>query len=302
MESFFIVQMQILKMLLFSVLGYILFSVGWLRQRTVNKMSFLLIWIINPIVILLSYQKTFEIFEFKKLFISLISSAFIMAIIFTINSILTDDRVEKVSLAFGNAGFMGIPLVLGIGGLQSVFYLSAYIADFNIFCYTYGIFILSGKSKNISLKNLLNPGFVSVILGLIFYVFSIKIPVFLYKPFKTLTLLNTPIAMIIIGTYFEQIRFKNSLRKKEIYEISFLKLLVFPLVVFVLLKITPFLDFRQKLVILIATGTPTGITIPILVKLYKKDYYYATELVGISTMLSIITLPIIILIGELFLK
>lgn len=294
MENFFIIQVQVLKMLGISLLGYFISNLGWLKKKTIKDLSFLLIWIINPIVIFTSYQKVLEINQLKKLGISLIASALIMIFIFILSGLLTKNKVEKLALGFGNAGFMGIPIVFGISGFNGVFFLSAYIAFFNIFCYTYGIYLISGNSKNISLKSLLNPGFLSVILGLIFYIFSIKTPALIIRSFNFVTNFNTPLAMIILGTFFSKIEISNMIGRKRNYIVSFYKLLLYPLLVLFLLKLIPFLDNIQKLVLLIAIATPTGITIPIIVKMYEEDYVYATELVGLGTILSTFSIPTII--------
>lgn len=293
---------QVTTMYVLIIFGYLLYKTKLLSQTFLSKLTSLLIWVINPMIILSRYQIPFEIDKFRKLGITFLLSMITMIFGFAIAHILKkNEKIEKLALGFGNAGFIGIPLITGILGLDYIFYLSAYLACFNLFSYTYGIYLITSDAKDISFKRIVkNPGVLAVILGIILFLSPIKLPIPIYNLFNHAGKLNTPIAMILLGTYIAKMKIIDIIKNKNIYELSFLKLFIIPVLTLILLKFIPFGNHNIKMIMLIVTATPVGLTVPMFSEIYGGDYIYGAKIVSLSTLLSLFSLPVILYLGSVF--
>ncbi len=300
MQIFSLIGNQIKIMYMLVIFGYLIYKFKLINQNAASKTTSFLVWVVNPLIILASYQTKFEMEKFKNLGIAFFFSFVSMVFVFVFTHVIfkKNTRMERFALGFGNAGFMGIPLVTGILGLENVFYLSAYLACFNLFSYTYGIYLITGDTKNISIGRIIkNPGVITVIAGLVLYAAQLKLPVFLYNTCNFMSNLNTPIAMMLLGTYVAKLNLIEIFFDKKAYYISFLKLLFIPVLVSVLLRFIPFGTHDIKMVILIATATPVALTVPMFSEIYGGDYMYGAKIVSLSTLLSLLNLPIALSIG-----
>ena len=206
-----------------------------------------------------------------------------------------DNGVKNFGAAFSNAGFIGIPLVTAVLGGDSVFFIACIIAELNIFQFTYGVFIMTKKKDVISYKKILtNPILISFVIGI--FIFLLRIPEIdiATQTMSLISGINTPLAMIISGVYLAQADFKLMFSSKDLYLISLVRLVIIPIVTLLFLMILPKDLYTAKLAILIAASAPTGSNVAIYAQQYEKDYSSAVLIVCITTILSIITLPLII--------
>ena len=302
MEVFQLILSKIGTMYSLIIIGFILSKLKVISSKAVEKMTFILIWIINPIIIIGQYQTGFSKEKLIQLGISFIFSFLAMTLGFLIAIKTSQDNTERLGIGFPNSGFIGIPLVSSIIGPHAVFYLSAYLAVFNLYAYTYGIYLITKKTTYISIKKIIrNPGIMAVITGILIFIFSIKLPSSLNIVFDIGTKLNTPLAMIVLGTYIASMDILKLIKDKRIYFISFMKLVGVPLVTLIFFMFFPFVSLEIRQVVLLATCTPVGLTAPLYSQLFGGDYIHAARLVGLSTILSLITIPIFVYIMELLL-
>lgn len=288
---------QISIMYVLMMIGYIVYKKKLVNDEGSKQLSNLLVWVINPLIMLTRYQMEFSMDKLIGLGISFIVSLGAMLIGFLVGKIVfkKEQRIDKFAIGFANAGFIGIPLVTNIIGLDQVFFLSAYLVCFNILSYTYGIYLVSNNKSLITIKKIfLNPGIIAVILGLIIFISPIKLPKFLYDSFNLVGQTNTPIAMILLGTYIAKAEIVTLFNNKYAYFVCFIKLIVIPMVILLLFKFLPSNLDETKKVVLIAMSTPVGLTVPMFSQMYGGDYEYGAKLVGLSTLLSLLTIPIIL--------
>ena len=293
---------QISIMYVLMAIGFIVYRKKLINDEGTKQISNLLVWVINPLIMLTRYQMDFSIIKLEELGISFIASLGAMLIGFLVGKIIfkKDQRIDKFAIGFANAGFIGIPLVTGIMGIDKVFFLSAYLVCFNILSYTYGIYLVSNNKSLITIKSiLLNPGIIAVALGLMIFVSPIKLPEFLYNAFNLVGQTNTPIAMILLGTYIAKSKIITLFNNKYAYFVCFIKLIVIPMVILVIFKFLPSSLAEIKMVVLIAMSTPVGLTVPMFSQMYGGDYEYGAKLVGLSTLLSLITIPIIMYLANI---
>ena len=212
-------------------------------------------------------------------------------------------RVLRFGLVFSNVGYMGIPLQKAVLGNEGVFYGAVCVGVFNILVWTYGIICSSGSLKNMSVKKLIfNPGLIAVVIGLVVFIF--EIPVAAYAPPVSITLsymaeLNTPIAMMVIGFNLANSDIVASLKSASTYVIAALRLVIVPLAALFALTLCGIKgDILVSLVI--AASAPVAAVTTVFTVKYENDVNTSVNLVALTTLLSIITMPIIVALAQMF--
>ena len=302
MEIISTIVEQVSIMYVLMAIGFIVFRKKLINEEGTKQLSNLLVWVINPLIMLTRYQMDFSIIKLKELGISFIISLGAMLIGFLIGEIIfkKDQNIDKFAIGFANAGFIGIPLVTSIMGIDKVFFLSAYLVCFGILSYTYGIYMVSGNKKLITVRSLvLNPGIIAVVFGLLVFISPIKLPTILYSAFNLVGGTNTPIAMILLGTYIAKSKFITLFSDRHAYFVCLVKLIIIPIVIILLFKFLPAELVEIKMVVLIAMSTPVGLTVPMFSQMYGGNYEYGAKLVGLSTLLSLVTIPIILYLANI---
>lgn len=302
MEIIFTIVQQVSMMYVLMAIGFVVYRKKIVNEEGTKQLSNLLVWVINPLIMLTRYQMEFSMIKLKELGISFVVSLGAMLLGFLIGKIVfkKEQRIDKFAIGFANAGFIGIPLVTSIMGIDKVFFLSAYLVCFNILSYTYGIYMVSGNKKLITVKSLaLNPGIIAVIFGLLIFISPIKLPGIIFNAFNLVGQTNTPIAMILLGTYIAKSKLISLFSDKYAYFVCFVKLILIPLVVIIIFKFLPYELAEIKMVVLIAMCTPVGLTVPMFSQMYGGNYEYGAKLVGLSTLLSLATIPVILYLANM---
>lgn len=302
MEIIFTIVQQVSMMYVLMAIGFVIYRKKLVNEEGTKQLSNLLVWVINPLIMLTRYQMEFSMIKLKELGISFVVSLGAMLLGFLIGKIVfkKEQRIDKFAIGFANAGFIGIPLVTSIMGIDKVFFLSAYLVCFNILSYTYGIYMVSGNKKLITVKSLaLNPGIIAVIFGLLIFISPIKLPGIIFNAFNLVGQTNTPIAMILLGTYIAKSKLISLFSDKYAYFVCFVKLILIPLLVIIIFKFLPYELAEIKMVVLIAMCTPVGLTVPMFSQMYGGNYEYGAKLVGLSTLLSLATIPVILYLANM---
>jgi predicted permease len=295
---------QIMIMFFIIIVGVICYKTKLVDKEMNKKLSDLVLMLVNPIVIFISYQREFNATLLSGLMISLIL-AFITHIFGILISVIvirkkqrTDVAIERFAIIYSNCGFIGIPLVNGVFGSEGVFYITAYMTIFNLFVWTHGMITMSGKSdKKTVLHAIFSPSVIATLLGFILFVSRILLPDIAIEALGYLGNMNTPLAMLVAGVTIAQTDFLRSLRKLRIYLITFFKLLFVPIV---MLLVFHFIPMPRVVLItsVLAAACPTAATINLFSIRFDKNYMYASELFAISTIASIVTIPIVMIIAN----
>lgn len=204
---------------------------------------------------------------------------------------------------FGNSGFLGVPLLNALFGQEAVFYGALCDGTYNIFMFSIGMnMIKSGTESDAKLsfgyamKGMINPCFVSVLIGLLLFFTGIKIPNFLFMPMEMVGSATTPLAMTLIGLRLADVSLKELFIDKKVYVPVFLKLLVAPCVALGLVSLFPSMEMLLKLAIVVESSMPAAMASVIFAEQYKGDVIFATKGVTLSTILCVITIPLFVLI------
>lgn len=218
---------------------------------------------------------------------------------------IDERKISEFSLLFTNVGFIGFPIMEALFGPEGLFLASFYVISFHIFLWTWGIAILARKRDDIKLtvkKVFINFGTVPCLIGILIYLIAIPLPNFstpdfILKFLKYLSNLCTPISVLITGALLAKRTAKQIFGSLKIYYFSAMKLIVMPLVVCVLLAITP-LDSQTVLFCTAMAALPSASTITMLSELYNLDSEYAAQTVGTSSLLCVATIPLILMLAE----
>ncbi|PNV59929.1 AEC family transporter [Clostridium sp. chh4-2] len=302
MELAAITAYKIITMFVMAMIGAVCFKTNIITSETNGKLSNLLLMVIAPLMIFCSYQREFSRQQLEGLFMALFLAAVSHVIAILITKVFIRKSsgenygIESMAAIYSNCGFMGIPLVNGIFGADGVFYITAYITVFNLFVWTHGILLMIGKqTAKEALKAMKTPTIFAIAAGLIFYLFQIRLPEMIREPLAALGDMNTPVAMLVAGASLADSSLIKMLKKKRIYLISSLRLLVIPLITMVVLNAFH-LDPMVTTTVVLATACPAGSTGTLFALRYGKDAIYASELFGVTTTLSLITIPLVMLV------
>lgn len=211
--------------------------------------------------------------------------------------ILKLERTYELMLNYSNLGFMGIPIISSIYGTEYVFYVSIFMMVFNISLFSHGVSILQqeNNSGKIQLKKLINPGIISALAALLIFIFEIPVPEFITSILRSVGTITTPLAMIVIGSTLASVKFNSIFTDKKIYIYTILKILVYPLLTWIVLH-----SFISDPVIIgvtvILCGLPTAGNISMLCADYNSNVELVTKGMFISTICSFVTIPLLMLI------
>ncbi|WP_027398175.1 AEC family transporter [Anaerovorax odorimutans] len=216
-------------------------------------------------------------------------------------------KIEKAylftfMLVFANTGFIGIPVINAIYGKKAVFYASMVEMANDIFIFTIGIILIqlsAGEKAKINLKELISPGIFGIIIGFCLFLFNYKLPGFLGESVNMIGSATTPLTMLVIGLQLGQINIKELLGDLNLYLLSFLKLIIIPGVVFLLMRFALNDISLLAKVIIIEFAMPVATCTSIFSQQYNSDVPFATKGILLSTVFSIITIPIFAILLEL---
>lgn len=293
---------QICMMALLIAVGIYLRKKNLLTEHGSKDLGAILLRVIIPCIIVKSYLiecSTERLIELlSSVLLAFVGFVIAMGIAYLVYG--KRRRIENFAAAFCNAGFIGIPLVQAVIGEEGVFYVAASIALLNLFQWTYGVYIITDCKDAISLKTIAkNPVVISIVLGLLLLVTQIPVPGVVRTTLKYISGMNTPIAMILMGTYMSKLSLKQILLCKKAYGCVVFRLFIIPAVILLAFSVIPVRNEAIMLAAYLAAATPVGTNICVFAQQYECDYEFSVITVCLSTLLSIVSIPIMTSIAQL---
>ena len=296
-----ILLQQTIIMFALMLLGLLLSRRGMITEQGSRDLSNVLLYAVIPCVILRSYMSEFSTEKLRAMGLSALISviAFAASIAVAYLTCGTRHRIENFAVAFGNAGFIGIPLVTAVFGPEAAFYVVSFSTFANLLQWTYGIVIISGKKETMNLKMVfVNPVFISMVIGIALFVLQPTLPTVVTGTIGYIADGNTVLAMIILGYYLSKVQLRGLFADVRLYLFSALRLLVVPAVTILVFLPFPFARGEITLITLIAAATPIASSTAIFAQKFDQDYRRAVSYVCLSTILSVATLPLVMLFAE----
>ena len=298
-----LLQQMIIMFLLMSV-GFVGSKIGMITEETSKRLSAIVVNIANPAMILVSgiSDERMEGRELLSLTVVILTIyAVLLLLAYLLPVLLRVDPksrgVYQAMTVFSNIGFMGYPIIAALYGSSAILYGALYSIPFNILIYTFGVSALRKKEngaekKKLSLKEVLNIGVITSIISLILYLWQIRVPGFLTDTLSYLGNLTAPLSMMVIGASM------TSISLRELF--TDVRLLLFSLIKLLLIPVLGMLLIRQVVtnevicgVFMIMLATPAGSMTAMLAQEYDGDYETASRGVTLTTLLSVITMPVV---------
>ncbi|SHE79289.1 AEC family transporter [Caloramator proteoclasticus] len=292
---------QVIVLFLIMVVGYISRKRGFINLQVNKSLSELLLNVTLPFMIIASFN-----FKFSKDMLNLgiklfLISTVIHTVLLLLGSIIykrfneDEYKVLWFITVFSNCGFMGYPVVESIYGKIGLFYAALFNIPFNILMWTAGVFIFSGRGDKQNLrKAILNPGILSVFIGLIIFLFSVELPTPIIKTLEMVGSMTTPLSMIIIGSTLADAKIKSIFEGYSVYFGSFIRLISIPLIVYFILNLFGLKDFYLNIPVII-TAMPAAANTVIMAEKYGGNAEYASKVVFLTTILSVVTIPAVLI-------
>lgn len=310
--SFTVILVNVLALVLLAIPGYFLIKTR-LTPDLSGGITNILLYVCQPVLTFVSFQKIAYSKEMLKNLglvgaFSLVGMLIVILLSFLIFSKFKDQnkaKAYKYGAVFSNCAFMGIPFLQSVFGKDNpeiIVYATIFIAVFNLLSWTLGAYAISGDKRFINIKPvLLNPPTLALIVSLPLFFLDIHIAdygIFTEKLFDSLGMIAamlTPLSMIILGMKLAQMNIKEIFLSYGCYFASFIKLIICPLIMMLLLA--PFkLDEVLMYSLVFSMAMPTAMTTIMFSEAFGGDAKEASSLALLSTLLSLITIPLIYLI------
>lgn len=304
MDAILTTVSKVVIILIMIAVGYWITKKGMLTERGAQEITSILIKIVTPCLIINSFLTSGSDLNPMEMLLSVVAAflSFVVSIAISLVAFRKEPeerkKVLRFSIIFSNSGFMGIPLIQGIVGDKGVIYASFFIAVFNLVCWTYGYRMMSGKG-HLSWKAILfNPGIIGLVIGLPLYFLHLPLPAIVMEPIGFFSDLNTPLAMLIIGSYIAKVDIHSFVSDIGVYKMTFLRLILSPLILLPILYL-----FKPEPVLFIScmiqSACPVAANAVLFAVQYKADSQLASKAVAVSTVLSVLTIPIFTVITQL---
>ncbi len=298
-----VVFQTMLKLFLLLVLGFVLFKCHIFDEYTNKKISALIVNVASPMLIISSIAGVEG--NNKSIVFLMIGAGILMYIGFIIlgkiiNRIFPfpkkDWPVYECMVVFANTGFMGYPVLLDVFGQEAVFYASLIHMAFNFFVYTYAIMCLTKGDDSefkLNFKQLLTPGIILIFVGIFIYLFDIQLPNVLMDTINSVGSLTAPLSMMMIGSSLAVYPIKDSFTDWRSYVFAFVRLIIVPFVTMIMCRLLH-IDSYYANITIITNAMPVGSMVLMLATQYNANVKIVTRNIVVSTLLSVITIPIVV--------
>lgn len=298
-----VVFQTMLKLFLLLILGFVLFKCHIFDEYTNKKISALIVNVASPMLIISSIAGVEG--SNKSIVFLMIGAGILMYIGFIIlgkiiNRIFPfpkkDWPVYECMVVFANTGFMGYPVLLDVFGQEAVFYASLIHMAFNFFVYTYAIICLTKGDDSefkLNFKQLLTPGIILIFVGIFIYLFDIQLPSVLMDTINSVGSLTAPLSMMMIGSSLAVYPIKDSFTDWRSYVFAFVRLMIVPFVTMIMCRLLH-IDAYYANITIITNAMPVGSMVLMLATQYNANVKIVTRNIIVSTLLSVITIPIVV--------
>lgn len=298
-----VVFQTMLKLFLLLILGFVLFKCHIFDEYTNKKISALIVNVASPMLIISSIAGVEG--SNKSIVFLMIGAGILMYIGFIIlgkiiNQIFPfpkkDWPVYECMVVFANTGFMGYPVLLDVFGQEAVFYASLIHMAFNFFVYTYAIMCLTKGDDSefkLNFKQLLTPGIILIFVGIFIYLFDIQLPSVLMDTINSVGSLTAPLSMMMIGSSLAVYPIKDSFTDWRSYLFACVRLLIIPFVTMLICRLIHIDPYYANITI-ITNAMPVGSMVLMLATQYNANVKIVTRNIVVSTLLSVITIPIVV--------
>lgn len=301
------VAFQVIVLFLIMFIGIYARKLKIIDQQSTKAMSGLLLNVTQPLLIIISFQMEYDGDMLKSgLFVLMLSAIIHIALsavaffVFKLIKNRGESKIYEFAFIFTNCAYIGYPVLKSIfGDNLGIFYGSFYTMFFNLYVWIYGVVILergnNGVKKIDIKKSVLNAGVVASVIGIFLFVTGIRLPSAVYDSAKLVGDMTFPLSMIIIGSIISSINIMGLLKQIKVYVFIILKMIVLPAGAFLICKLFRTADYITYIAV-IMTSLPTGVMSAMFAQNHNCDEALASQLVGLTTFVSIGTIPLVLIV------
>lgn len=291
-------QMGIL--FVYMMIGYVACKKEYFDQEFGKKLSWLVVNVANPMLAISAVVNNEEQIAKKDFYVTVLLAICFYAFFLILAQILprligvqnSDIGVYKMMTTFNNIGFMGFPVIAAAYGNGALIYAVPFSIMFNILCYTWGIQTLCGGGEKGNWKRIINIGTISGIISIVLFFMQIPVPKMICSLSAGLSNLTGPLSMLVIGISIAAMELKDLFTDVKLLKFALIKLLAVP--VAAMLLVCQVIDNQLICeVFLVMMATPAASMCAMLSQQYGGDYELAAKGVALTTILSVITMPIV---------
>ncbi|OUQ32906.1 AEC family transporter [Faecalibacterium sp. An122] len=296
-----ITAQQVLMMFLLILTGYLAVRGRLLNAEARQGFSSLLVNLVVPAMIINSYLIEFD----PEILSNLVRTAFASAAVLVIGLCIAllstrkktgpDQPILRFAMTFSNAGYMGFPLINALFGAEGMLYASIFNTFFNLLIWTAGIALVDRSSdaakRNLVVELIKKPALLAVAVGLVLYLGQIPVPYLIAQPISLLAGMNTPLSMLITGIIIATSDLWPVIRSFQLWHAILIRMLIIPAASFLFCLLTGTGGMVGAVVILLE-ACPCAALTSVLAIQYRYSEQLAAGLVVLSTLLSIVTLPL----------
>lgn len=308
MQISLLLMEEIIKLFVIMFMGYAVVKAGLMKSSESKSVSVILVYLVIPCVIIKAFQVDYTPDVQKGLFLAIAAAVAIhilfLLITIPLKKIFQMDVIEQATSIYSNAGILVIPLVQELLGQDYVIYSSAYIAVQLILLWTQGKNMLCEEEKLEWKKVFLNVNIISIIAGIVLFLFRIKLPAGVQDVLGMMNNMIGPLGMLLAGMAIAEVPLKSIFTKKRNYLSVAFRLLLYPVLGLFLMKAIQIVVNLENssqilLTVYLACVTPACASVTSMAQLYDKDAAYASSLYVLTTLLSIVTMPVMVYLYEM---
>lgn len=303
--DFLTTLLAVVPLVIYAIPGFVLVKSKAVGGEHISAFAKFLMFACQPCLILYSFGKVEYDSEFFGLMCAVFGIALLLmgafvAVGFFVQGkrrMRPDRRVYALATGMGNVSYIGIPLLEALlpEHPEALVFSTMFSIALNVLGWTVGCGVVSGDKKFISVKKILiNPPVLTLIVALPLFFCGVKLPTFLYSCVTTLGKATTPMCMTVLGMRLATSSVKNIVSDYGAMIASAIKLIVFPLVAFAIVRMIPFQDYVVKAIYILCCA-PVASIVQNLSELYGDAPSSAADCVLISTFASVLTIPIMLL-------
>jgi len=304
-----IIFQTMVKLLLILILGFTLNKLNILDNNTNAKLSGLIVNITCPLLVISSVSGLGDSVDRLAILPTLLGSFGLYFGLILLGEIISrlpifkkeDRSINALMIVFANTSFMGIPVMESIYGTDAIFYNSIINFPFNILIYTYAILRLGslntagghtdGKPR-LNLKLILNPGFIMTLLALVLFLTGIRLPAVVIDTCSMVGGITSPLSMLVLGSTIAMYPLKEAVTDFRCYLFSIVRLLIIPLLALGGCRLLGISEYITGVVVL-STAMPVAAMVLMTARQYGGNTERISRTILVTTVLSVVTIPII---------
>lgn len=288
---------------LIMVLGFLLGKWKMISTETNRELTNLLLTVFMPASLFVAFPAEYDESMLNLFFSGLVGGVLVMVMLIIASKIIFNKwwfkgglRYEsQFALIFNNATFLGYPIVVNTFGPSGVIAYCGFIIAFNVALFSYGIWLFEHKVSVKLLKSVVtNPNILAVVLGMILFLAGLKLPAFIMDAVGYVGNATTPLSIICIGFMLSRAEFKALIRKWRLVVTALVQLVIGPLLTWAILMALHF-PIEVVQVCTLIQALPTATSLGLFATKYGGNNIESSELVTISTILSMATMPLMIM-------